>query len=92
MAKTVSIEAMIQVVNNRNAKSTVSAEMRTGWNCLLESILHDAGVYAGYGYLPAENVPAGQLPGVVRCADGSKASEFPDESRREYYLHRKLRK
>jgi hypothetical protein len=65
-------------------------------------VLHDGGVYDGFNYLQGSEVPAGQLPGVIHDRAYMDASneeresmkpdhKFPDETRRSYYTHRKLR-
>jgi hypothetical protein len=36
---------------------------------LIETVLHDAGQYHGYQYLTADQVPPGQLPGVMTYPD-----------------------
>ncbi len=87
--KTVSVVDMLEKVNQMNRESTCAADIRHGWNSLLECMLHDAGVYAGFGYLNASQVPTGCLPGIVW--DGqNQPSAFPDESRRLYYTHHSL--
>ena len=93
--KTFDVITMIDDVNARNRKSVVSADVRNGWNSLLETLLHDTGNYAGFNYLEASEVPEGALPGIVwaQNQNGARyAKSFPDESRRFYYVHRKLRK
>lgn len=86
--KTVSIRSLVENVNARNLKSTCSPEARTAWNLLLEGILMDAQVYAGFGYI-REGLPDGQEPGV-RVDPETRATTFPDESRRFYYMHHSL--
>lgn len=82
--KTIKIADLIARVNMRNRLSTCAPAVRTGWILLLEEVLHEANVYSGYSYLTAENVPAGQLPGVT----GEPGTfTFPDESRRHYHTH-----
>lgn len=85
--KTIEIKTILDNVNRMNAESTVSPAMREGWSSLLESILMDANVYRGFGYLEAHHVPAGQLPGVIRRTVEEGGNVFPDESRRVYYTH-----
>lgn len=86
--KTIRIEKLVGIVNSRNKFSTTDKDIRTGWNSLLEEALHKTGNYAGYGYLNAEQVPTGQLPGI---ADGPVTGKkiFPDESRRSYYYSKR---
>lgn len=81
--KTVSIRALVDIVNTRNRQSACPADRRHGWNALLERVLMDADVYAGYGHLTAEelaHLPCGTLPGIRKDGDGNNA--FPDDSRR----------
>jgi hypothetical protein len=86
--RTVSIKAMVETVNARNRLSTCSAEVREGWNSLLEDVLHAGNVYAGFGYLTHDEVPAGHPAGIVHLSDDSIV--FPDETRRYYYISRAL--
>lgn len=91
--KTVSIADLLSEVNRRNKQSTCSADVRDGWNSLLETVLHNANLYEGYGYLSQEEVPPGEKPGIDKhCRDGAPTRErFPDESRRHYYVSRILK-
>ncbi len=89
--KTVQISELIDFVNERNQVSTCEPSVRDGWNAMLERVLMDADVYAGFNYYGEADVPAGQSPGIVRDSTGS-AERFPDESRRFYYTHRHLQK
>lgn len=88
--KTVNVVEMIEWTNRRNRESTCSAEIRKGWNTALEEILHLTGNYAGFGYLTVDQVPPGQLPGVIRGATPKEVT-FPDESRVFYYTHSRLK-
>ena len=49
--KTFDIAELLHTVNRRNQSSTCSPEVRQGWNSLLETVLHGADLYNGYGYL-----------------------------------------
>jgi hypothetical protein len=89
--KTVYIVELISEVNRRNAESTCSPDMRMGHNMMLESILMDANVYAGFGYYEAHQVPEGHKPGIIFNRENPKNNQFPDESRRFYYSHRNLK-
>ena len=82
--KTVDIIALIDKVNELNSKSTVSKDMRTGWNELLEFILMEANVYGGYKYLDVNRVPHGEKPGIA-FGGTPKDNAYPDESRRFYF-------
>lgn len=85
------IRDLIQLVNDRNKTSVCDRLIREGWNALLECVLHDAGVYAGFGYLTEMKVPAGQQPGIVWGTDPEGTTYYPDDTRREYYIHKSLR-
>lgn len=85
--KTIEVKKILEMVNHRNRHSTCSPEIREGWNSLMEEILQANGVYSGFGYLGQEQVPSGQLPGMVKEDNGFI---FPDESRRTYYTHYSL--
>lgn len=87
--KTVSIRELVEHVNHLNAESTCDPEVRKGWNTFLEDILNAKKAYAGYGFLPNGEVPPGHLPGIVRRP--RQDPEFPDDTRRYYYLHQKLK-
>lgn len=70
--KTFSIAKLLKTVNDRNAKSTCSPEVRQGWNSILAQVLMDANVYAGYNYLGPDDLPEGERPGIAfQRADGS---------------------
>jgi hypothetical protein len=85
--KMVAIRELLEIVNRRNAESTCDPLRRSGWNSVLEEVLMDANVYAGYTYLQSMHVPAGERPGVVHGLDGP---EHCDESRRNYIVHSAL--
>jgi hypothetical protein len=93
--KTVHLRTLIEEINSRNRSSTCSRDVRKGWNAILDSVLIDANVYAGFGYLSPKDVPKGHLPGIARpLASGQhidKAS-FPDDSRIVFYVDEALQK
>lgn len=90
--QTVSIYKLLETVNYRNQHSTCAPEVREGWNSILENILMDAEVYGGFMYLDETQVPKGHLPGIVRNTEKPEGPHrFPDETRRVYYGHRKLK-
>lgn len=104
MRKTMQVKELIDKVNKINQVSTIiPAEARKGINYFLESVLHDCGVYAGFGYLSRKEVPQGEQPGVVWTNEDKTVwsdnhdpvsapnPTFPDETRRCYYYHRKLK-
>ncbi len=121
--KTASIAAILKRTNYKLAHSTCPPDVRRGMADMLETILMDAGLYGGYGYITSENMAendmASELPGVRyyhfstgdevdpsrffaeqsdlrECAApstgfckkrlGQYRQEFPDESRRFYYV------
>lgn len=93
--KTVDVRALVEKVNHMNQHSTCSAEHRAGWNSLLESVLYDSNVYAGFGYLDGKDVPLGHKPGIIwgRTKDGAQdamSNVYPDETRKRYYIHHSL--
>lgn len=103
--KTFDIINLIDEINRRNMGSTCAPEVRTGWNIMLEHILHETGNYRGYRYLELSEVPAGHLPGIIwgkdeKRTDYPKSIEslqrntntFPDESRRAYYYTSEIAK
>lgn len=65
--KTFDIAELLYTVNSRNTGSTCSAEVRQGWNSLLESVLHGADLYSGYGYLEQKDLKGSAVnsrPGI----------------------------
>ena len=88
MAKTIKVVDLIARVNARNRCSTCPAEARKGWNSLLEEVLAATDNYAGFGYLKETEVPRGEQPGI---AGTSPDCTFPDDTRRSYCIHPRLR-
>ena len=90
MKKTFNIEAFKSQINSSLKNSTCSADVRRGIIFCLETVLFEAGAYAGYGYLDQHEVPDDQLPGV-RFGDDGKLLPYEtrflntDDTRREYY-------
>ena len=80
--KTITVLALLESVNHRNRHSTCPADVRSGWNSILEEFLQDTGNYNGFGYLRSRDVPDGCLPGIEGTCS---PITFPDESRRIYY-------
>jgi hypothetical protein len=65
--KTFDIAELLYTVNCRNAGSTCSPDVRQGWNSLLETVLHGADLYNGYGYLEQKNLKGSAVnsrPGI----------------------------
>lgn len=81
--KTVEIQALKDKVNGMLKLSTCSREGRLSLDCLLSSVLSDAGQYKGFRYLTEEEVPEGQLPGIR--AGLYIDTVFPDDSRKHFY-------
>jgi hypothetical protein len=84
--KTVDVKELVELTNYRNKHSTCEPATRAGWNSFLEEILHATGRYGGFGYYTANDLPAGVLPGMVWDSENNRATAFPDETRRYYYV------
>lgn len=93
--KTFDVAELLYIVNRRNRYSTCDAGQRDGWNSLLEDVLHKTGNYEGFNYLHSHEVFAGQRPGIRGpvTVEQSMEERFRDcdDSRRIYYVSRKLR-
>lgn len=87
--KTVSVAWLLHKANTFNRLSTGedSKGFRMGHNSFISTILQETGNYAGFRYLVDSEVPVGEKPGMVLKQEGN---EFPDESRREYYVSRHI--
>lgn len=79
----------IDRTNDRNRSAVCPRERRIGWNCALEAMLMDAGVYHGFGYLWPGTVPQGEPPGAQYDSAG-KTISHPDDSRVFYNIHPKI--
>jgi hypothetical protein len=91
--KTVSVRKLIESVNQLNRSTAVSPEMREGWNTLLEQVLSEANAHAGFNYYSAEQLAAEKIyqpPGVIINHEDPSKNQFPDVSRRFYYIHKDL--
>lgn len=91
MRKTIELIELIEFVNKALRESPDISEMRgvrRGMATVLEHTLMKADAYAGYGYLTENQVPQGCDPGIVTV--GGK-TEFPDVTRRAYYIDRRLK-
>jgi hypothetical protein len=62
--KTFSVAQALFDINQKNQLSTCSAEVRQGWNSMIETILMAAEVYTGFGYLRSPDLPTGQKAGI----------------------------
>lgn len=90
--KTYSVNQMRLDINASLKHSICSSAVRQGLINALEYVLHSSGNYRGFTYLWKDDVPAGELPGIVvyglientppevRFAKGTV-----DETRREYF-------
>lgn len=82
--KTVPVATIVERGNhflaNSKANGTDQAK-REAVASFVETLLHEADAYAGFNYLPSS--------GMVKDEEGY-AVDFKDESRRFYYLHRKV--
>jgi hypothetical protein len=84
--KTFNVAQLVETVNRRNRHSNCTPDVRQGWNSLLEEVLLEAGQYKGYNYLRFDDVAEDVLPGIILNHRGEGEHEFPDETRRFYYL------
>lgn len=76
--KTANVAEILRSVNMKLARSTCSPHMRLGMISVLEAVLHDAGMYAGFGYLSHADMKRNGLwsekPGIrYDYADGTPA-------------------
>ena len=87
MAKTIKVVDLIEKVNRKNRVSTCSPDVRAGWNDLLATVLMDTNNYAGFRWLTASEIPVGEKPGI---AGEHPNFTFPDETRKAYFVAKKL--
>lgn len=73
---------VVEIVNRKNRVSTCLADIRKGWNLLLEEILLETDTYGGFVFLSESEVPDGQPPGY---AIYHNRQVWPDDTRRRYY-------
>jgi len=59
------VTGLVESVNCVLAISTCSSDVRQGEINIVSNMLHSAKMYKGFRYLLQEEVPAGQLPGIV---------------------------
>ena len=90
MRKTFDIEAFKSQINSSLKHSTCDADVRRGMIFCLETVLHDAGAYAGFRFLDQNEVCEDFLPGVRVDAAGAVLpfeERFinTDATRVEYY-------
>ena len=60
--KTVKLKEIVDLVNERNKKSTCDPKTRQGWNSLLEQLLMQADNYQGFRLLEQNEVPENHKP------------------------------
>ena len=90
MRKTFSIKWLIEHVNKFNATSADSyKEEREGKSMLLETILHEAGMYNGFKYLSAGSLEGDAMSVGIReqKEDGSWNFDDTDRTRVAYFIH-----
>lgn len=65
MRKTIPLQTLIDTFNTvlRDSPAESHAQ-REGAMTALEAVMHEAGVYKGFRYLLASEVPEGSMPGV----------------------------
>jgi hypothetical protein len=90
MRKTFNIEAFKSQINSSLKNSTCTPDVRRGMIFALETVLFEAGAYAGYRFLNQNEVPEDFLPGVRVDAAGAVLpfeTRFldTDATRVEYY-------
>lgn len=92
MRKKIDVARVIELANTLNATSKGPAgyALRTGSNSLASTIMSECDVYAGFRYLAKDEVPAGELPGIIFDESPARAHEYPDATRISYYTSRKL--
>lgn len=67
--KSVNVQELKAVVNESLRVSTCSVDVRQGMIYVLEKALHMSGNYRGFQYLTADQVPAGEKPGIQLFRD-----------------------
>jgi len=87
--KTISVKDLVILANHAltGSGSMFTPEYRKGVCGLISTVLHTTGNYEGFRYLDAREVPPGEKPGIVYGLE-LNPNEFPDETRRAYYLPR----
>lgn len=89
--KTVRIADLVIRTNTMLKNSTTTSNERMSVCLFLEDVLHENGVYAGYRYYDATEVPPGHAPGILIDDAGNREFDRDrcDETRRAYYIHAK---
>jgi len=63
--KTINVGELKVLVNEFLKTSTCSQDRRQGYIDVLQHMLHSTKNYHGFQYLYQDNVPLGQLPGII---------------------------
>ncbi len=77
--KTANVAEVLRSVNMKLARTTCPPHVRLGMIAVLETVLHDAGLYAGFGYLSDADMERNGLwaekPGIrYEFVDGTPAT------------------
>ena len=87
---TIKISEIVTIANRLLAKSFGDAsETRTGISNLLCEILEQTNNYDGFKYLRQNEVPTGELPGIIFDSSPEHNHQFPDDTRRMYFCKSK---
>jgi hypothetical protein len=84
--KTFPVADIVANANNYFANAKGTRDARLTLQVFVADVLHKTGNYKGFRYLEAKEVPAGELPGIIRNANDTTASTFPDDSRISFYV------
>jgi hypothetical protein len=84
--KTIDVEVLKNKVNwMLKYSSQMSPECRRGMAVVLKFALSETGNYKGYWNLRPNEVPVGELPGIIFDESPEHNHQYPDDSRRFYY-------
>lgn len=85
--KTFKVDDLKVKINEVLQTSTCTADVRQGEIYVLEDILHSTGNYRGFQFLGADEVPAGELPGINWGFDNDYEARFfnTDRTRVRYF-------
>jgi len=87
--KTIKVHELVGKANQYFAESNGKYGTREARKMLftfVESFLMETDNYRGFRYLRSEEVPKGELPGIIPGKGGNSAPEFPDDSRISFYF------
>jgi hypothetical protein len=77
VSDTVAVEELVAIVNRRNRFSKDLPLVRQGWNSLTEDVLLMTGKYKGSRLLGPDEVPAGEMPGLMEGGrNGDRTRRF----------------